>query len=39
MSGERLGNVGEYLYFGFQRLRRCPACPTTLDRSGTATGA
>jgi hypothetical protein len=28
MSGLRLGNVGEYLYFGFQRLRRCPTCPT-----------
>jgi hypothetical protein len=24
MCGLRLGNVGEYLYFGFQRLRRCP---------------
>lgn len=38
MSSERLGNVGEYLYFGFQRLWRCPTCPTDSESGRTATG-
>jgi len=37
MSGERLGDVGEYLYFGYQRLWRCPTCPTYIESGRTAT--